>query len=151
MLPNPGTSKVAHLQHNVAAADIHLSDEEFASLDREDVAEPVGVNKFRKYLSIDYVRFGKTGLEVSRLCVEARGVPRAQVTLAWLLQKKGITAPIVGASKSSHLTDAVACALAQADAGRNRLARGAICTAQRIGVLRVPVTRLLRLNRVTPN
>jgi aryl-alcohol dehydrogenase (NADP+) len=39
---------------------------------------------------------------------EARGVPRAQVALAWLLQKPGITAPIVGASKPSHLTDAVA-------------------------------------------
>ncbi|MGO9356756.1 MAG: aldo/keto reductase [Xanthobacteraceae bacterium] len=37
----------------------------------------------------------------------ARGVPRAQVALAWLLQKKGVT-PIVGASKPSHLTDAVA-------------------------------------------
>jgi 1-deoxyxylulose-5-phosphate synthase len=37
-----------------------------------------------------------------------RGVPRAQVALAWLLQKAPITAPIVGASKASHLTDAVA-------------------------------------------
>ena len=39
---------------------------------------------------------------------EARGVPRAQVALAWVLQKQGITAPIVGASKPHHLTDAVA-------------------------------------------
>jgi aryl-alcohol dehydrogenase-like predicted oxidoreductase len=38
----------------------------------------------------------------------ARGVPRAQVALAWLLQKKGVTSPIVGASKPAHLTDAVA-------------------------------------------
>ena len=38
----------------------------------------------------------------------ARGVPRAQVALAWLLQKKGVTSPIVGASKPQHLTDAVA-------------------------------------------
>ena len=30
----------------------------------------------------------------------ARGVPRAQVALAWLLQKKGVTSPIVGASKA---------------------------------------------------
>ena len=37
-----------------------------------------------------------------------RGVPRAQVALAWLLQKAPVTAPIVGASKASHLTDAVA-------------------------------------------
>jgi pyridoxine 4-dehydrogenase len=34
MLPIPGTSKVAHLEANVASANIELSDEEFASLDR---------------------------------------------------------------------------------------------------------------------
>jgi aryl-alcohol dehydrogenase-like predicted oxidoreductase len=38
----------------------------------------------------------------------ARGIPRAQVALAWLLQKPGVTAPIVGATKPHHLTDAVA-------------------------------------------
>ncbi|SDS89774.1 aldo/keto reductase [Bradyrhizobium canariense] len=38
----------------------------------------------------------------------ARGVPRAQVALAWVLQKKGVTSPIVGASKPEHLKDAVA-------------------------------------------
>lgn len=35
MLPIPGTSKVAHLEQNVAAADINLSDEDFAALDSE--------------------------------------------------------------------------------------------------------------------
>ena len=33
MLPTPGTSKVAHLEENVAAVDIQLSDEEFDALD----------------------------------------------------------------------------------------------------------------------
>jgi len=37
-----------------------------------------------------------------------RGVPRAQVALAWLAQKPFVTAPIVGASKPHHLDDAVA-------------------------------------------
>jgi 1-deoxyxylulose-5-phosphate synthase len=37
-----------------------------------------------------------------------RGVPRAQVALAWVLQKKPVTAPIVGATKLHHLNDAVA-------------------------------------------
>jgi aryl-alcohol dehydrogenase (NADP+) len=37
-----------------------------------------------------------------------RGVPNAQVALAWLLAQPGITAPIVGASKMQHLDDAVA-------------------------------------------
>ena len=36
-----------------------------------------------------------------------RGVPAAQVALAWLLQKPGVTAPIVGATKLNHLTDAL--------------------------------------------
>ncbi len=38
----------------------------------------------------------------------ARGLPRAQVALAWMLGKPGVTAPIVGATKSHHLEDAVA-------------------------------------------
>src|SRR5271156_1144314 len=38
----------------------------------------------------------------------ARGIPRAQVTLAWLLAKPVITAPIVGATKLQHLDDALA-------------------------------------------
>jgi 1-deoxyxylulose-5-phosphate synthase len=37
-----------------------------------------------------------------------RNVPRAQVALAWVLHKPGITAPIVGATKLSHLEDAIA-------------------------------------------
>jgi len=37
-----------------------------------------------------------------------RGVPRAQVALAWLLQKPGVTSPIVGATKAAHLIDAIA-------------------------------------------
>jgi pyridoxine 4-dehydrogenase len=39
MLPIPGTSKVAHLEENVATVEIHLSDEEFAILDREGRAK----------------------------------------------------------------------------------------------------------------
>ena len=35
MLPIPGTSKVAHLEENAKAADLTLTDEEFASLDRK--------------------------------------------------------------------------------------------------------------------
>ncbi|MDZ4357933.1 MAG: aldo/keto reductase, partial [Variovorax sp.] len=38
----------------------------------------------------------------------ARGVPRAQVALAWIAQKSPVTAPIIGASKASHIDDAVA-------------------------------------------
>jgi 1-deoxyxylulose-5-phosphate synthase len=37
-----------------------------------------------------------------------RGVPRATVALAWMLSKRGITSPIIGATKPHHLDDAVA-------------------------------------------
>jgi aryl-alcohol dehydrogenase (NADP+) len=37
----------------------------------------------------------------------ARGVKPAQIALAWLLARPGISAPIVGASKPSHLEDAI--------------------------------------------
>jgi len=37
-----------------------------------------------------------------------RGVPMAQVALAWVLGKNGVSAPIVGASKPAHLDDALA-------------------------------------------
>jgi 1-deoxyxylulose-5-phosphate synthase len=36
------------------------------------------------------------------------GCTRAQVSLAWLLQRPGVTAPIVGATKAHHLEDAIA-------------------------------------------
>jgi aryl-alcohol dehydrogenase-like predicted oxidoreductase len=39
-----------------------------------------------------------------------RGVPPAQLALAWLLHKPGVTAPIVGATKIGHLEDALAAA-----------------------------------------
>jgi len=38
----------------------------------------------------------------------ARGVPMAQVALAWILSRKGVTAPIIGASKPEQLRDALA-------------------------------------------
>jgi aryl-alcohol dehydrogenase-like predicted oxidoreductase len=39
---------------------------------------------------------------------EQRGVPRAQVALAWVAGRSAVTAPIVGATKQHHLDDAVA-------------------------------------------
>ncbi|WP_462411738.1 aldo/keto reductase [Neobacillus sp. Marseille-QA0830] len=63
--------------------------------------------------------FGKTlyasAVEADRKVVgrvaelaEKRGVPRAQIALAWVLQKQPVTAPIIGATKLHHLEDAVA-------------------------------------------
>jgi aryl-alcohol dehydrogenase-like predicted oxidoreductase len=39
---------------------------------------------------------------------EARGLPMAQVALAWMLSKPFITAPIIGATRPHHLEDAIA-------------------------------------------
>jgi 1-deoxyxylulose-5-phosphate synthase len=39
---------------------------------------------------------------------EQRGVPMAQIALAWVLSKPAITAPIVGATKAHHIDDAIA-------------------------------------------
>jgi aryl-alcohol dehydrogenase-like predicted oxidoreductase len=51
-----------------------------------------------------------------------RGIPRAQVALAWVSQKPGVSAPIVGASKPDHLDDAVAAlSVALSDAEIQRL------------------------------
>lgn len=47
-------------------------------------------------------------VERVRDVAEARGVSMAQVALAWLLQKPGITSPIIGATKPEQLTDAIA-------------------------------------------
>jgi aryl-alcohol dehydrogenase-like predicted oxidoreductase len=38
----------------------------------------------------------------------ARGVPPAQVALAWLMHRPGVTAPIVGATRTGHIEDAIA-------------------------------------------
>jgi aryl-alcohol dehydrogenase-like predicted oxidoreductase len=90
---------------------------------RRDAVEPAGAGSLDAGLERDRFspggEFGKTldtkFPESDRQIVDqvgavaaARGVPRAQVALAWLLQKKGVTSPIVGASKPEHLKDAVA-------------------------------------------
>lgn len=47
-------------------------------------------------------------VEAVRQVADARGVPMAQVALAWVLAKPAVGAPIVGATKPHHLADAVA-------------------------------------------
>jgi 1-deoxyxylulose-5-phosphate synthase len=50
-----------------------------------------------------------------------RDVPPAQVALAWLLHKSGVTAPIVGATKFAHLEDALTAA--ELSLGADEIAR----------------------------
>ena len=63
---------------------------------------------------------GIYGSETDRAIVEkvaeiaaSRGVSRAQIALAWILRNPVVTAPIVGASKISHLDDAIAATTTQ--------------------------------------
>lgn len=65
-------------------------------------------DEFGKRLYIQAEDADRRIVEQVAMVAKARNVPQAQVALAWLLQKPGITAPIVGASKPAHLTDAVA-------------------------------------------
>lgn len=47
-------------------------------------------------------------IDVVGQIAQERGVPMAQVALAWVLGKQGVSSPIVGASKPAHLDDALA-------------------------------------------
>jgi aryl-alcohol dehydrogenase (NADP+) len=59
--------------------------------------------KMLYYQPSDFAVVDRVG-EVAR----KRGIPNAQIALAWLLHQPGVTAPIVGASRMHHLDDAVA-------------------------------------------
>ena len=65
-------------------------------------------DEFGKTLYNDFPDSDRLVIEAVGKVASARGVSRAQVALAWVLQKKGVTSPIVGASRVEHLTDAVA-------------------------------------------
>jgi len=65
--------------------------------------DTVGRAYYAKAEEADWVVVDRVG-EIA----DQRGLPRAQVALAWLLQKRGVTAPIVGATKPMQFDDAVA-------------------------------------------
>jgi aryl-alcohol dehydrogenase-like predicted oxidoreductase len=88
----------------------------WSPLARGRLARPRGGESTRR---LETDQFGKTlyskteeadGEIVDRVgqISEKRGVPRAQVALAWLLGRQGVSAPIVGATRSHHLRDAAA-------------------------------------------
>ncbi|WP_369174649.1 aldo/keto reductase [Streptomyces sp. R28] len=55
-----------------------------------------------------YVDSDRTVVEAVTRVADARGVPRAQVALAWLLHQDTVAAPIIGAAKPHHIEDAAA-------------------------------------------
>ena len=55
-----------------------------------------------------YADSDRSIVETVAAVAERRGVPRAQVALAWLLAQPVVTSPIVGVTKPDHLDDAIA-------------------------------------------
>jgi aryl-alcohol dehydrogenase (NADP+) len=71
-----------------------------------DASTPrTGSDEFAKTLYLDADR--EIVERVARVA-EGRGVPPAQVALAWVVQRDPVTAPIIGATKLHHIDDAVA-------------------------------------------
>ncbi|WP_078544641.1 aldo/keto reductase [Litchfieldia alkalitelluris] len=64
-------------------------------------------DEFGKTLYAQAAEADRAVVERVAQLAEKRGVPRAQIALSWVLQKDPVTAPIIGATKMSHLEDAV--------------------------------------------
>ncbi|WP_304458689.1 aldo/keto reductase [Alicyclobacillus sendaiensis] len=74
-----------------------------AETTRRSETDEVQRAKYDRTADVDRIIIDRVG-ELA----ERHGVPRAQIALAWLLHKPGVSAPIVGATKMHHLEDAVA-------------------------------------------
>jgi aryl-alcohol dehydrogenase-like predicted oxidoreductase len=74
--------------------------------DGERLTTRSGTDPFTDYLYSQPSDFDVVD-RVAEVAAE-RAVPPAQVALAWLLHRPGVTAPIVGSTKLSHMTDALA-------------------------------------------
>jgi 1-deoxyxylulose-5-phosphate synthase len=66
--------------------------------------------KLYSYPEVDHV------LDAVGTVAKARNVSRAQVALAWLLSRPGVTAPIIGATKMAHLEEALSAMSLELDA-----------------------------------
>ena len=72
----------------------------------DEVTERSSTDEFGKTLYL--AESDRTVVERVGQVAEGRGVPMAQVALAWMYSKSVVTSPIVGATKMHHLDDAVA-------------------------------------------
>jgi len=76
--------------------------------DWDSVTERSQADEFGRSLYEHTAEADRKVVEAVAAIARERGVPRAQIALAWVLGKRPVTAPIVGASKPGHLDDAVA-------------------------------------------
>jgi aryl-alcohol dehydrogenase-like predicted oxidoreductase len=74
----------------------------------DEQTERSRTDAFGSRLYVADVEADRRVIEQVAAIAAARAVPMAQVALAWIAQKSTVTAPIIGASKPQHLTDAVA-------------------------------------------
>jgi 1-deoxyxylulose-5-phosphate synthase len=73
--------------------------------DWDGVTARTETDEFGKTL---YLESDKQVVDTVAALATARGLPRAQIALAWMLGKRYITSPIVGATKAAQIDDAVA-------------------------------------------
>jgi aryl-alcohol dehydrogenase-like predicted oxidoreductase len=76
--------------------------------DKKGSTERAASDEFGKKLYAQTEDVDRTVVERVGEIAAARGVPMAQVALAWMLAKAYVTSPIIGATRLNHLDDAVA-------------------------------------------
>ncbi|MGI8434253.1 MAG: aldo/keto reductase [Nocardioidaceae bacterium] len=76
--------------------------------DWDETSDRSGTDRVLESLYTGMVEADRSVVEAVREVAEQRGIPRAQVALAWVASRPEVTAPIVGATKPHHLDDAVA-------------------------------------------
>ena len=103
----------------------------------EEKTERSETDKFSKVIYDATADQDRKVVEAVAEVADATGTPRAQVALAWLLQKPGITAPIIGATKPGHIADAVA-------------ALDVTLTAQQVAALEAPYVPHAVVGLATP-
>src|SRR6185312_786775 len=75
----------------------------------EDTARSTGASDaFGSTLYVKTEEADRKVIDTLQALSAERGIPAAQLALAWHLSKPFVTAPIIGATKSNHIADAVA-------------------------------------------
>ncbi len=75
--------------------------------DDRSSTERAGTDEFGKTLYVRTESADRAVIDRVGELAAAKGIPRAQAALAWLLSKPAVTAPIIGATRPEHLEDAV--------------------------------------------
>ena len=84
----------------------------FSPLARGNLARAADERTQRSEADGSASRYGdsKCTIELVGEIAAERGLPRAQIALAWLMAQPAVTAPIVGSTKVTHIEDAIAAA-----------------------------------------